>query len=140
MNTKKIKEIIKFDVGKSIQNKWFVILNIVILISILFSTNWTHIENFLDAHDMNFTDMEDVTIEVLDTENLLYGELEKQVKDIDAIKLKQVTENKYSKKNIPEDEIVLVEAVKDETELIKIKIISKEEISVEVYDLIYESV
>ncbi len=140
MNTKKIKEIIKFDVGKSIQNKWFVILNIVILISILFSTNWTHIENFLDAHDMNFTDMEDVTIEVLDSENLLYGELEKQVKDIEAIKLKQVTENKYSKKNIPEDEIVLVEAVKDETELIKIKIISKEEISVEVYDLIYESV
>lgn len=140
MNTRKIKEIIKFDVGKSIQNKWFVILNIVILLSILISTNWTHIENFLDAHDMNFTEMEDVKIQVLDEENLLFGELEKQVKDIEAISIEKVTENKYSKKNIPGDEIVLVEVKKDEAELIKIKIVSKEGITSEVYDLIYESV
>ena len=140
MNTRKIREIIKFDVGKSIQNKWFVILNIVILVSILFSTNWSHIENFLDAHDLNFTEMEDVKIQVLDDDNLLFGELEKQVKDIKAISIEKVSENKYSKKNIPEDEVVLVEAIKDEKELIKIKVISKEEISREVYDLIYESV
>lgn len=140
MNTRKIKEIIKFDVGKSIQNKWFVILNIVILLSILISTNWTHIENFLDAHDMNFTEMKDVKIQVLDEENLLFGELEKRVKDIEAISIEKVTENKYSKKNIPGDEIVLVEVKKDEAELIKIKTVSKEGITSEVYDLIYESV
>lgn len=140
MNTKKIKEIIKFDVGKSIQNKWFMILNIVIFISILFTTNWSHIEKFLDEHNMNFTEMEDVTIQVLDNENILYDELEKQTSEIEAIKLEKVTENKYSKENIPDDDIILVEAVKDETELIKVKIISKEGISEESYDVIYNSV
>ena len=140
MNTKKIKEIIKFDVGKSIQNKWFVILNIVVFISILFTTNWSHIEKILDEHNMNFTDMEDVTIQVLDNENILYGELEKQTSEIDAIKLEKVTENKYSKENIPDDDLILIEVIKDEIELIKIKLVSKEGISEEIYDIIYDSV
>ena len=140
MNIKKIKEIIKFDVEKSIQNKWFMILNIVIFISILFTTNWTHIEKFLDEHDMNFTEMEDITIQVLDNDNILYSELEKQTSEYEMIKLEKVSENKYSKDNIPSDDIVLVEAVKDEKELIKIKLVSKEGIGSELYDLIYETV
>lgn len=140
MNSKKIKEIIKFDVEKSIQNKWFMILNIVIFISILFTTNWSHIENFLDKHDMNFMEMEDVTIQVLDNDNILYGELEKHTSEIEAIKLEKVTENKYSKDNIPADDLILIEAIKDETELIKIKLVSKEGIGSDVYDLIYETV
>ena len=140
MNIKKIKEIVKFDVEKSIQNKWFMILNIVIFISILITTNLSNIESFLDEHNMNFMEMEDVTIQVLDNENILYDKLEVQTAEVKAIKLEKVSKNDYSKENIPDDDIILVEAIKDETELIKIKLISKEGIGTEVYDLIYEAI
>lgn len=140
MNRRKIKEIVKFDLEKNTQNKWFVILNIVILIAVLFATNMDNIKEFLSAHDMNFMEMEDVTIEVLDTEDVLFGELEKQTQEIEQIKLEKVEKNLYSKENIPPDNLVLIETMKDEEELIKIKLVSKEGISEDVYNLIYEAV
>lgn len=140
MNKRKIKEIVKFDLEKNIQNKWFVILNIVVLIAVLISTNINNIKDFLSAHDMNFMEMEDVTIEVLDSEDILFGELEKKSQEIEQIKLKKVENNLYSKDNIPPDNLVLIESMKDEKELIKIKLVSKEGISDEVYDIIYEAI
>ena len=140
MNTKKIKEIIKFDVEKSTQNKWFIIFNVVVFLVILIMTNMTHIVNFLDAHDMNFMEMEDLTIQVVDSENILYGKLEEKTSEIKAIKLEKIEENTYSKENIPADDIILIEAVRDEEELIKIKLVSKEGIGEDIYNIIYDSV
>ena len=53
MNTRKVKQIIKFDVERSIQNKWFVILNIVIFIGILVTTNWSNISKYMKEHNIN---------------------------------------------------------------------------------------
>ena len=140
MNTRKIKEIIKFDVEKSIQNKWFIIFNVVVFLVILIMTNMSHIESFLSDHNMNFMEMEDITIQVVDNENILYAELEEKTADIDAIKLEKIEENKYSKKNIPADNVILVEAFSDEEEIIKIKLVSKEGIGDDVYNIIYDSI
>lgn len=140
MNTRKIKEIIKFDVEKSIQNKWFIIFNVVVFLVILIMTNMSHIESFLSDHNMNFMEMEDITIQVVDNENILYAELEEKTAEIDAIKLEKIEENKYSKKNIPADNVILVEAFSDEEEIIKIKLVSKEGIGDDVYNIIYDSI
>ena len=40
MNNNKVKEIIKFSFIKNIQNKWFIIFNILTLISIVLMVNW----------------------------------------------------------------------------------------------------
>ena len=81
MNVRKIKEIIKFDVERSIQNKWFVILNVVMFIAILVATNWSNISSFLEDHNINIASSEKFTIQVLDNENLVYSDIEEEFKE-----------------------------------------------------------
>lgn len=138
MNIRKVKEIIKFDVEKSIQNKWFVLLNIVMFIGILIATNWSNVSKFLEEHNVTIFEADKVTIEVLDQENLFYDDLVKKFEENKNIEIKKVDENPYSKENIPGDDLVLVEVKKDETSVISAKMVSKEGIDGELYDLIYE--
>lgn len=138
MNTRKVKEIVKFDIEKSIQNKWFVILNVIIFISILAVTNWQNISKFLEDHNINVLSTEEAKIQVIDSENLIYDDMVEKYKDYENIKFEKVEKNEYSKENLPEDEVVLVEVNRDENEIIIAKIISKEGISNEIYNLIYD--
>ena len=39
MNNQKVKEIVKFSLQKNIQNKWFVLLNVIVLITTIAMTN-----------------------------------------------------------------------------------------------------
>ena len=45
MNNIKVKEILKFSLYKNIQNKWFIIFNIITLISTVIMLNWESIGN-----------------------------------------------------------------------------------------------
>ena len=139
MNVRKVKEIIKFDVEKSIQNKWFVILNIVAFIVILIATNWSHISKYLEEHNINIAVQEEVTIQVLDNENLVFSDIEEAFKDEEKIKIERVNENNYSKENIPKDNLLLVEVASDNQKIIKVKIVSKEAIDGTIYDKLYET-
>ena len=49
MNNKKIREIIKFNIQKNIQNKWFIIFNIITLVVMIFSMNTENIKDFLES-------------------------------------------------------------------------------------------
>ena len=91
MNTRKIKEIIKFDVERNIQNKWFVILNVLAFIFIILATNWSHISKFMEAHNISISD-EKFTIQVLDKENLIYSDIGEAFKEDKNIKLERVEE------------------------------------------------
>lgn len=138
MNYKKIREIIKFDVQKSIQNKWFVVLNIIIFISILFATNWGNISNYLKEHNINILQQEKVTIQILDKENIAFDDFNQKYGENENYKIEKVEENPYSKENIPDDNTVLLEVYSNAEEIITAKIISKEGIGTELSNIIYD--
>jgi ABC-2 type transport system permease protein len=139
MNTRKVKEIVKFDVERNIQNKWFVLLNVVMLIGILIGTNWSNISKFMKENNINFLGTDEVKIEILDEENLFYDDFVENCKEYDNFKIEKVTENKYSKDNVPESNVIFIEVERNEREIIKAKIISKEGIDTDIYDFIYEN-
>ena len=138
MNVRKVKEIIKFDVERSIQNKWFVILNILMFISILIATNWSSISKFMDEHNINISSSDEFTIQVLDNENLVYSDIEEAFKDEKNVKLEKVEENKYSKENIPDDDLILLEVKSDEKKILNLKVVPKEGVDGNIYDELYE--
>ena len=138
MNFRKVKEIIKFDVEKSIQNKWFVILNIVAFISILVATNWSYISKYMDDHNIGISS-DKFTIQVLDNEDLAFEDIKEAYKEEKNIKVEKVTENKYSKNNIPDEDLLLVEISSDNEKIIKTKIVSKEGIDEAIYDKLIET-
>ena len=139
MNFRKVKEIIKFDVEKSIQNKWFVILNVVTFIVILIATNWGNISKFLKDHNINISNSDEFTIQIVDNENLVYSDIEKAFKDDKNIKIEKVEKNNYSKKNVPKDDLILVEVKSDAEKIIDIKLVSKEGIDNLIYNELYET-
>lgn len=139
MNTRKVKEIIKFDVERNIQNKWFVILNVLAFIFIILATNWSHISKFMEAHNISISD-EKFTIQVLDKENLIYSDIEEAFKEDKNVKLEKVDENKYTKKNVPKDDLVLIEASSDEKDILKLKVVSKEGVDGAIYNKLYETI
>ena len=53
MNKQKIKEIVKFYIQKNIQNKWFILVNILILLSVLIATNGNNIKSYLESKNIN---------------------------------------------------------------------------------------
>ena len=49
MNSTKLKEIIKFSFNKNLQNKWFILFNIITLISVIFMLNWGNFSNLIPS-------------------------------------------------------------------------------------------
>ena len=137
MNIRKVKEIIKFDVEKSIQNKWFVILNVLAFISILVATNWSNISSYMDDHNIGILPSEKFELQVLDNENLVFEDIKETFKEDKNISIKQVDENKYSKKNVPKDDVLLVEIKSDSKNIISVKMVSKEAVDSIIYDKLY---
>lgn len=138
MNSKKVKGIIKFSITKGIQNKWFIILNIFILLATLVTTNINSIDEFLKNHNINLFD-EEFQIEVVDNENIGFKQIEKEFEDIPNVEIKKVEENTYTKDTIT-DTVIVIEIGKDEETIIKGSIISKESLNAEIYEKIYTSI
>ena len=137
MNIRKIKEIIKFDVEKDIQNKWFVILNILTFIGILIATNWSNISKYMEDHNINLGSKEKFTVQVVDNDNLVFADIEKLFEKEENIVVEKVNENPYSKENVPEKELILVEVKLDSEKIISVEMVSKESVDGSIYDKIY---
>ena len=137
MNIRKIKEIIKFDVEKDIQNKWFVILNILTFIGILIATNWSNISKYMEDHNINLGSKEKFTVQVVDNDNLVFADIEKLFEKEENIVVEKVNENPYSKENVPEKELLLVEVKLDSEKIISVEMVSKESVDGSIYDKIY---
>lgn len=131
MNHKKIKEIIKFSFYKDIQNKWFIIFNVITLVSMIIFMNFSHISSIFDFgdNDNNFT------IEVIDNTNSLYSTFEESFSNEQNIKITRVTENTYSSDTIP-DKLAIIEINPDENQMIVFSITSKEGIQNSIYEKI----
>lgn len=139
MNLRKVKEIVKFDVEKSIQNKWFVILNIIMFLGVLLITNWNNISSYLEEKNIDIFIADEVTIEVLDNENLMDTEaITKKYEEYGNIKFEKVNSNNYSKENLPDNNVILIELSTSKENFIESKIVSKEGVDGDIYDIIYE--
>ena len=138
MNSRKVKEIVKFYIQKNVQNKWFVLVNIVILITMLVSTNASHIKNFLESKDIELF-KEEFKIEIIDKENLAKEEILKQFENRENIEIEEVEENNYTKDNIPKN-FALIEMKADEESIVSASITSKEGIDNEIYAKISEGI
>lgn len=137
MNFRKVKEIVKFNVEKSIQNKWFVILNVFAFCAILIATNWSNIQRYLEEHNIDIGTQESITIQVVDKENLAIDAIKEEFKESDKITVEQKEENEYSKENIPEKNVLLVEITPDAKKIITAKFVSKEAFYGDIYEKIY---
>ncbi len=70
MNKEKVKEIIKFSFFKYFQNKWFIIFNVLTMLSMVVGFNYNNLSNILKIE----TKKDKYQIAVLDSSNLLYNE------------------------------------------------------------------
>lgn len=149
MNKKKITEIVKFNVEKSIQNKWFVIFNIIMCIIVVISTNLKNIDNILEQNNINLFE-EEFKLEIIDPNNLATGKFEEiyynsknneltKTEDSDSkksskgVEITYIEENNYTKENIPDD-LIVVEFELNDKEIVKTKVTSKEATDSKLYE------
>ncbi len=137
MNKRKIKEMVKFSLQKNIQNKWFILLNIIILITTIAITNINNIKEFMKNNNINVFDTE-ITVEVIDEKNLAKDKIIKAFENKENIKIVEPTGIEYTKDNILDD-YVIVEITESEEYIISAKIISKEGLDASLYDPIIET-
>lgn len=138
MNKQKIKEIVKFYIQKNIQNKWFILVNILIFLSVLIATNGNNIKSYLESKNINLFD-DEFKIEIIDEDNLATDQIIKQFENRENIEISKISENNYTKENIPKN-FALVEISKSETGYISAQITSKEGIDNEIYSKIVEAI
>lgn len=138
MNKRKVKEIVKFSISKNLQNKWFVILNIFMLLAMIITTNLENIQNLLESQNIELFH-DDIVVEIIDKENIATGKFEKAFEENEKVEVKQVEKNEYTKETI-EDTTIVVELLTDSETVVKSKITSKEGVDGVVYDLILQTI
>lgn len=135
MNNFKVKEIIKFSFYKSIQNKWFVIFNVITLVSIVLILNWGSIGNLFKT-----VEEENIKVAILDEKNIIFDNLFSELSG--KFEVEKIDSNEYTAENIPDD-LVILEIDSDENNLFTTSVISKEGIIGEYYyaieDALYNS-
>lgn len=134
MNKTKTKEIIKFSLYKNIQNKWFIIFNLITLASIVIMMNWSSISSVFKTD----SEIEIFKVAVVDTTNLVYDNFSASLKDSENIEVERIYKNTYTPENIP-DNFAIVEIIPDNLEGFKTSIISKEGISTTIYNPIKDT-
>lgn len=131
MNNFKVKEIIKFSFNKSIQNKWFVIFNLLAMISIVLMLNWGNISNLFETKEDN-----EIKVAILDESDLIYESVYEQLSE--KFEIEKIYSNDYTGENIP-DNLVIIEVLEDSENLFDVSIISKEGILSQKYYEIEDS-
>lgn len=134
MNKAKTREIIKFSFFKDIRNKWFIIFNIITLVSVLIMLNFTSISSLFKSKENATFD-----IEVLDNENLIFDTFKNSILDTEHnFSVSKIFENDYTSENISDD-LIVIEVNFDEENLVNFRIISKEGIESSKYNAIKDA-
>ena len=136
MNKEKVFGIIKFNILRNMQNKWFIILNVFLLVSCLIMTNIDNIKYLLESHDINLFN-EEIVLEVVDKENLVGDKFSAKFDEEDKVEIKFVEGQEYTEETIP-DNLVVIEVTSDPETIIAGKVISKEVPDYKLYDPVFE--
>ncbi|MBO5397893.1 MAG: ABC transporter permease [Clostridia bacterium] len=132
MNKQKIKGIVRCSIKQNIQNKWFVVFNILLLILLVIMANANNIRKFLEDNNIKLFN-DEITIEYVDTDNLIGDIVEKTFEEYEKVTVSKIDKNEYTQGNI-KDNLVVLEIFKDDSQIIKAKITSKEGIDGGVYE------
>ena len=132
MNMPKIKEIIHFSFSKYFQNKWFILLNIISLISFIVIINRTSFENVLPSNNEDET----FTIEMIDDSNLVYNTFSEYFKNNEDYEIKKLSSNDYNPDDIKEN-MGVIEIIPSEEEFFTTKFTSLEGIEYTIYSDIF---
>lgn len=136
MNSKKVKEIVKFSIQKNLQSKWFILLNALILITMIITTNASNITTFLENNNINLFN-DEINIEIIDNENIAKDKLFEIFEEDENISLSEIEVNEYTKENIP-DNVIVIEINKSDEYFVSSIITSKEGINGSIYSKIEE--
>ena len=131
MNKTKVKEIIGFSFFQYFKNKWFIIFNIVSLLTMVISMNWSNISNYLSLDEGK----DAYEIKVVDKDNLVYNLIIDSFSGDEKLTVSKIDENTYNKDTI-EDDILILEITKNNQEYFDATLISKEGLKSTTYDKI----
>ena len=120
MNKQKIKGIVRCSIKQNIQNKWFVVFNILLFILLVIMANANNIRKFLEDNNIKLFN-DEITIEYVDTDDLIGDIVEKTFEEYEKVTVSKIDKNEYTKDNI-KDNLVVLEIFKDDSQIIKAKI------------------
>ncbi len=124
MKNSKVGAIVKNELEKSIKNKWFVILNLLLLIVTIVGLNFGNIKALLKRNNVDLSSKMEIYVE--DIENIAYTELAKEFLEQENVTIQKVDSiEKYKNESLSKDAILL-KVEKSKTEYIKASIITKE--------------
>ena len=136
MKNRKLIELIKYEVEKSLKTKWFIILNIVLLLGCIILNNMSEITKFTDM----FSD--EIYIDIVDNENLMYDDLVSAFSDEeykDRVIVKRIEEFKYDEETY-ESNAATIEVLASEENGLNVKITTLEELNEDYYKVIEDVV
>ena len=136
MKNRKLIELIKYEVEKSVKTKWFIILNIVLLLGCIILNNMSEITKFTDM----FSD--EIYIDIVDNENLIYDDLVSAFSDEeykDRVIVKRIEEFKYDEETY-ESNAATIEVLASEENGLNVKITTLEELNEDYYKVIEDVV
>lgn len=124
MRNSKIGSIVKNEVERSIKNKWFVILNLLLLVTTVVGMNFGNFKALLKNNNVSFSEKMEIYVE--DLSNLAYDKLVEAFKDNNDIEVsKKQSIEEYKNEELSENAILL-KVEKSKTEYIKSSLITKE--------------
>lgn len=132
MKESKVKNIIKYNLKKTIKNKLFIILNVILFIICIVALNYSEIYNKIDKY-FNGT-----VIEVVDSNGILYDKLAQNLSEFQKVEIKKVEKLEYEEDNFENNKII-IQANYTQENILDVKIISAEYTDYDYYDAIKEA-
>ena len=127
MKNRKISAIIKNEIEKSIKNKWFVILNLLLLIVTVIGLNFNNFKALLKQNEVDFSNQMLIYIE--DNDDFEYEELRDTFKDNEEVKVeKKDSVDEYKNDELGND-VILLEVERSDVDYLTASITTQETIS-----------
>lgn len=134
MNKQKRNTIISFTLKEYFKSKFFIIFNIISLLSMLIGFNFNSIKQTLNIPEKEIK----YKIEVIDNSNILYKEFENNFFFSGDYEILKVTENNYTKENITAENII-IEITEKEKEHFKVTVTSMQSLKDDIKQAIYNT-
>lgn len=136
MKNKKLVELMKYEVEKSVKTKWFIILNIILLVGCIILNNMSEITKFTDIFSNQ------IYIDIVDSNNLIYDDLvvafsTEEYKD--KVIIERIEEFKYDEETY-ESNVATLEVSPSKENGLNVKITTLEELNEEYYEVIEDVV
>lgn len=143
MMSSKLKNIIKHNVETSIRNKWFVILNVLMLLVAVVSLNLENILTLFEKQNIDIEKNNKIVVSIDDETGNLIKNLEEEIANFnlsDKIEVKlDANEGSYTSETMP-DNFINVILNEDEEKIIEASVISKEAVNTEYLDVINSAI